>query len=328
MNEADSQRIAAELENQGYQPAGEISQADLVIINSCIVRESAENRVYGLLNNLKKSKVILTGCLAGWALRDKSGKNLQVLKNRIGEKIEIKLTQDLADFKTEQKQNNKQDWAYIPISNGCNNFCSYCIVPYARGRETNRLKQAIIKDIYCALGKGLNRIMLLGQNVNSADNFAELLESVAQIQGVEKLTFMSANPQDFNSQLIEVIANNPNISRQIHIPLQSGDDKILKKMNRRYTRQDYLDLIKQIKKKVPEAEFTTDILIGFPGETKKAFENTVEVCKQVGFKQAFLNKYSPRPGTVAAKNYEDNIPMDEKKRRWQILEELINQTHL
>lgn len=332
MNEADSQRIATKLENQGYQPACKIDKADLVIINSCIVRESAENRVYGLINNLKDNnqKIILTGCLAGWALKDKTKKNLNTLKDRIGDNIKVKLTQDLADFETEQKQNNGQDWAYIPISNGCNNFCSYCIVPYARGRETYRDKNEIIKDVHCALEKRNNRIMLLGQNVNSWQNdengFANLLNEIAQIQGIEKLTFMSANPQDFNSQLIEVIANNPNISRQLHIPLQSGDDEILRKMNRPYTAKKYLDLIKEIKEKVPEAEFTTDILIGFPGETKEAFQNTIEVCKQVGFKQAFLNKYSPRPGTVAADNYKDSIPMDEKKRRWQILENLTNQT--
>jgi tRNA-2-methylthio-N6-dimethylallyladenosine synthase len=330
MNEADSQRIATKLENKGYHSTKNINQADLVVINSCVVRESAENRVYGLINNLKDNnqKIILTGCLAGWALRDKTKKNLNKLKDRIGNKIDIKLTQDMAGFDIEQKQKENQDWAYIPISNGCNNFCSYCIVPYARGRETSRSQEEIIKDVHCALKKGNNQIMLLGQNVNSwqgkKNGFANLLNQIAQIDGVKKLTFMSANPQDFNSQLIKVIASNPNISRQLHIPLQSGDNKILKKMNRPYTQQDYLDLISAIKKEIPKAEFTTDILIGFPGETKKAFQNTVKVCKKVGFKQAFLNKYSPRPGTVATSNYKDNIPMDEKKRRWKILEELIN----
>lgn len=344
MNEADSQRIATKLENEGYKPACKIDKADIVIINSCIVRESAENRVYGLINNILQSPdanpkhLILTGCLAGWALRDKTKKNLNILKDRVSEKIKVKLTQDLAGFESKQKQNKEQDWAYIPISNGCNNFCSYCIVPYARGRETYRDKEEIIRDIHCALEKGNSRIMLLGQNVNSwhADlksstkqncGFANLLNAIAQIKGIEKLTFMSANPQDFNSQLIDVIANNPNISRQLHIPLQSGDNEILKKMNRPYTAKDYLDLIKKIKAKVPKVEFTTDILIGFPGETKKAFQNTVKVCKQVGFKQAFLNKYSPRPGTAAAENYKDNIPMKEKKRRWKILENLINKKH-
>ncbi len=334
MNEADSQRIATKLEAQGYQPAKDLNQADLVVINSCIVRESAENRVYGLINNLHESLItntkhlVLTGCLAGWALRDKFGKNLVTLKDRIGENIEIKLTSDLAGFEVKQKQTD-QERAYIPISNGCNNFCSYCIVPYARGRESCRPKDEIIKDVNCALKRGNNRIMLLGQNVNSWRDgkitFAKLLNEVAQIQGIEKLTFMSAHPQDFSSQLIKVIANNKDISRQIHIPLQSGDNEILQKMNRSYSSQDYLDLIKRIKEKIPGAEFTTDIIVGFPGETKQAFQNTLNVCKQVNFKRAFLNKYSPRPGTAAAQKYEDDIPMKEKKRRWQILEKLINQ---
>jgi len=285
LNFADSERVAAALEKQGYQPSESIEKANLVVINSCIVRESAENRVYGLLNKLKvknaKCKVILTGCLA----------------------------------------------------------CSYCIVPYARGREVYRSAEEIIKDMHCAVKQGYSKIMLLGQNVNTwvnadlrgeehtrinADSFADLLNIVANINGVEEVTFMSANPRDFSDKLIKVIAENKTISREIHLPVQSGDNDILKAMNRGYTREDYLNLIDRIKRKIPKAEITTDLLVGFPGETNQAFKNTVNLCRQVNFKRAFINKYSPRPGTAAAKKYEDSVPHPTKKKRWQALEDLIN----
>jgi tRNA-2-methylthio-N6-dimethylallyladenosine synthase len=343
MNFADSERVATALEKKGYKPAKNIEEADLVVINSCIVRESAENRVYGLINNLHKSKItnhksiILTGCLAGWALRNKRT-NLNKLRKRIGDEIKIKLIEDIADLDI-NPQRSSTEWAYVPISNGCNHFCSYCIVPYARGRETYRSIEEITNDVYCALKQGYSQIMLLGQNVNTwcnaehrgkkesqnnADNFAQLLEVVAKIKGVEKVTFMSANPRDFSDQLITVIAENKNVSREIHLPVQSGDNQVLKAMSRGYTREDYLILVEKLKKNIPEVKITTDLLVGFPNETEKAFQNTVDLCKQVGFKRAFISKYSPRPGTAAAENYEDNISMKVKKQRWQVLEELIN----
>jgi len=341
LNFADSERVATALEKQGYQPSESIEKANLVVINSCIVRESAENRVYGLLNKLKvknaKCKVILTGCLAGWALRN-GRVNLNKLKKRTGNKVEIKLIEDIADFDV-QAQRKSDDYGYVPISNGCNHFCSYCIVPYARGREVYRSAEEIIKDMHCAVKQGYSKIMLLGQNVNTwvnadfrgeehtrinADSFADLLNIVANINGVEEVTFMSANPRDFSDKLIKVIAENKTISREIHLPVQSGDNDILKAMNRGYTREDYLNLIDRIKRKIPKAEITTDLLVGFPGETNQAFKNTVNLCRQVNFKRAFINKYSPRPGTAAAKKYEDSVPHPTKKKRWQALEDLIN----
>ncbi len=339
------------LEKQGYQPAESIEDADLVVINSCIVRESAENRVYGLINNLLKSKsyklkankIILTGCLAGWALRN-GRVNLNKLRKRIGDKVKIKLIEDIADFDI-QAQRESKNWGYVPISNGCNHYCSYCIVPYARGRETYRPAEDIIRDIHCALKQGYTKIMLLGQNVNtwrstnpntskvksvdtlevdSATNFAELIDKVAKIKRMKEVTFMSANPRDFSDELIAVIAKNENISREIHLPVQSGDNKILKTMNRGYTREDYLELVEKIKEAIAEVEITTDLLVGFPGETNEAFQNTVDLCKKVEFKRAFINKYSPRPGTAAAEKYQDSVPHPVKKHRWQVLENLIN----
>ncbi|MFH1561629.1 MAG: MiaB/RimO family radical SAM methylthiotransferase [Patescibacteria group bacterium] len=314
MNVADSQRVETALERKGLKKSKTIKEADLVVINSCIVRESAENRVYGLLNKLKGKQVILTGCLAGWLIKNKQ-------KLRGDYKVEIKAIEELAGF--DQAQKHQGEIGYIPISNGCNNFCSYCIVPYARGRETYRQQVNILKDVNCAVKKGLGQIMLLGQNVNSYPDFPKLVEEVAKVEGVKLLSFMSANPRNFSDKLIKVIAKRPNISREIHIPIQSGDNQILKAMNRGYTGQNYLSLIRKIKKTIPEAEITTDILIGFPGETESAFQNTIKLCQKIGFKKAYLNKYSPRPGTKAS-GLPDNIPPKEKKRRWQMLEKLIN----
>lgn len=333
MNEADSERIRRAFLQQGYQETNQINQAQLVIINSCIVRQSAENRVYGLINNLKKRekppRIILTGCLAGWALRNKSQGPLRLLRKRVGEEVEIILTEKLADFNLPpQREGGKI--AYIPISTGCNHFCSYCIVPFSRGREKSRSPRIILQEVKKAVKEGYFHIILLGQNVNSYGkdlkgkiDFAQLLAAVAATAGVKKVDFISANPGDFSSCLIETIARYPNISRTIHLPVQSGDNKILKKMNRPYTAEQYLALIKKIKRVIPEAEFTTDIIVGFPGETKKQFQNTVRLCRQVGFKRAFIARYSPRPGTAAAR-MKDDVPPEEKKRRWKILEKLIN----
>ena len=329
MNLADSERIAKTFSDKGFLLVKNTNDADLIIINSCIVRESAENRVYGLVNNLSKlpgKKIIITGCLAGWALNDKTGKNLKVLKRKTKNKADVILTDDLTDFSVRPLLLEKE-MAWVPISNGCNNFCSYCIVPYARGREVSRPFNHIIADAKSRAKNGFSKITLLGQNVNSYGAglalFPHLLESVAEIPGVEFVDFMSSNPWDFSDDLIKVISENKNISRTIHLPVQSGDDQILKKMNRQYTANDYLKLVEKIKKAIVEISFTTDIIVGFPGETKKQFKNTVSLCKKVGFKKAYINKYSPRPGTLSARLV-DNVKSPEKKRRWQVLEKLIN----
>ena len=346
LNVADSERIKTIFEKKGYSLVEKIEEADLVIINSCVVRESAENRVYGLIRNCqiinRKCQIILTGCLAGWALRDKTKKNLKILKEKTKNKVKIILFEDLADFKIKPKrQTGKNKPAYIPISTGCNHFCSYCIVPYTRGPEKYRSVNEITGEIVCAIKQGFSKFILLGQNVNAwkaeapsvrqltkfaaeVKNFPQLLDTIAKMKGVKEVSFLSANPWDFSEELIKVIARRKNISKEIHLPVQYGSDKILKLMNRGYTAADYLNLIKRVRKRIPEAEFTTDILIGFPGETKKDFQKTVQLCRKAKFKSAFLNKYSPRPGTTAAKKFKNNIPQKEKKRRWQILEKLIN----
>jgi len=371
-NEADSQRIAAKLIQKGYKEAKDIKSADLVVINSCIVRQSAENRVYGLIKNLKKLEVggrklevVLTGCLAGWALKDKTGKSLRNLRRKIGEDVQVVLTEKLAGFDTLPLRNFgklDKDTALIPVSWGCSQYCSYCIVPYARGLVRHRKAEEILEEVKEAVRgqRGRSHIILLGENVNvwqdkcknqnvipkrrdkmtiqnaklksqisnlkskikNITTFPQLLVAVAETKGVELVEFMSPNPWDFSDELIEVIAKYPNISKTIHLPLQSGDDKILKKMNRPYTAKNYLNLA--LKLKAVSCKLSTDLIVGFPGETKKALGNTVKLCRKIGFVKAYIARYSPRPGTASAKLYRDDVPNCEKKRRWQILEKLIN----
>jgi tRNA-2-methylthio-N6-dimethylallyladenosine synthase len=315
-NEADTERIRAFYWQNGYEEVDDWKKADLVIINSCVVRESAENRVYGLINEIRKSqkkiKILLTGCLVGILGRKKiKGVDEMLPIKKIGFELE--------------PLREKSGAALIPISNGCDHFCSYCIVPYSRGREVSRPMVEILNEVNKAVRNGFEEVVLIGQNVNSygKGKFPDLLEKVAK-KKLKKISFVSSNPWDFSDRLIEVVAKNKNIDRLIHLPLQSGDDEILRKMNRKYTAKEYLDLVKKIRKRIKGVRFSTDIIVGFPGEDEKAWQNTVEMCKKVGFEIAYLNKYSPRAGTVSAKLYKDDIPMVVKKERWQELNKLIN----
>ena len=307
-NTADSERVAAVLERRGYKKARSIKFADYVVINTCMIRESAENRVYGLLNNLeklkiknKKLKIILTGCMVGMAIRDETGKFMRRLREKFSMVDEFLPMEEIG---FDPPLRGEADHALVPISNGCNNFCTYCVVPYTRGREISRPFTDIISECEQLRKSGYKQITLLGQNVNSygkdlrtplrgrvrlsATNFASLLETVAKI-GFEKVDFISSNPQDFSKELINVIAKNKNISREIHLPLQSGDDEILKKMNRRYTCDQYLKLVQGLRSKIKDLKLSTDVIVGFPTETEEQFQNTVKLCKKVGFFKAYIS---------------------------------------
>ncbi|MEI7616826.1 MAG: MiaB/RimO family radical SAM methylthiotransferase, partial [Actinomycetota bacterium] len=345
-----------------YQPADNIESADIVIINSCAVRDSAENRVYGLVKNLKILKkkksnleVIVTGCVPGASSREKSGRQKKKLTKGLRD-FARPVDASQFDFEIKPKRGNPKIIS-IPISNGCNNFCSYCVVPLARGPEVSRSMKEIIDEAKIAIKNGGEEIMLIGQNVNSygADLikdakkyklpsgreikpvivkhlgkyrlptlFPYLLEEICKIKGVKKVSFMSSNPWDFSDELINVIAKYPQINREIHIPLQSGDDEVLKRMNRWYTRDGYLKLIKKIRNKILGVSFTTDIIVGFPGETKAQFEKTVDLAKKINFNIAHIACYSPRLGTMSEKNFKNDVPILEKKRRLHILDEIIN----
>ncbi|MEK7633555.1 MAG: radical SAM protein [Patescibacteria group bacterium] len=384
-NHADSVRIVFYLKAQGMKPAGSYEKANYIVINTCMIRESAENRVYGLVNNLSKLKIencklkiIVTGCMTGMALKDKTGKFLKLLKKRLPGVDEFLAIEEIG-FDTTPLRVDKTS-AFVPISNGCNNFCTYCVVPYTRGREKSLPYQDIIKECLKLKKKGYKSITLLGQNVNSygADLinvardtsllrgsaeylrnplleeplhsqhnlkrlkpiyvkhlgryriptlFPYLLEQVAKI-GFEKVDFISSNPWDFSDELIDVIARNKNITRTIHLPVQSGDDNVLKRMNRWYTRDEYLNLVANLKFKIKNLKLTTDIIVGFCGETEKEFKNTVKLCKKVGFSWAFVSVYSQRPMAAAAKILKDDVPHPVKDKRWKILDDMINKPHL
>lgn len=313
MNIADSERIAAVLELKGYSPTDE-KRADLIIINACSVRQKAVDRIWGVVKNWQKQKkeIIITGCV------------LPSDRKKLAEKgIGYKNFSQI-DFDPNFITYNLSRITYIPIMAGCDNFCSYCAVPFTRGREKSRAEKEIIDDVERALKNGSKNILLLGQNVNSYKfGFARLLKKIDNLPAKFAFNFMSSNPHDMTDEIIDTFSKLKKWSHELHLPLQSGDDEILKAMNRKYDSAQYLKLIKNLKLKIKKLVLTTDIIVGFPGETKAQFNNTVKICKKIGFKKAYLGQYSPRPGTVSAK-MDDNVPSLEKKRRWLVLNKLIN----
>jgi len=356
-NEADSERIAALYQKKGYQPAENLEQADVVIINTCSVRQSAEHRVGGLLSNIKyqisnikktnkkskkiKPKIVLAGCMLRYGISDLMRRYPQIDEFLRVEEVGF----DLQPLREDRKE------ALVPIMEGCNNFCSYCVVPYARGREKSRPFEGIICEVEKLVKQGYREITLIGQNVNAYGKdleianikkqiskiqiknqkeivrkyrtpFALLLAVLDKIPKLKKVSFLTSNPWDLTDEIIQSMKL-PKIDRYLHLPVQSGDDEILKKMNRPYTASQYISLINKIRERIPEIKIGTDIIVGFPGETKEQFENTVKLCKKANFEKVYISKYSPRPGTVAFKLKDDVSPL-EKKRRWRILEELVN----
>lgn len=363
-NYADSQRITSYYVARGYKSSASIKSASEIVINTCMIRQTAEDRVTGLVKNIAsaswrsrkiKPKIVVSGCMVGMVARDESGKYLKALKKRMPEVDEFLPLEEVGfDYPAVR---NDLTHAWVPISNGCNNFCTFCVVPFTRGREVSRPFADIIAEIKELAKNGCREVTLLGQNVNSygADLvknkrgykspngkvvkpvmvkhlgrfriptlFPHLLSDVCKIKGIEIVKFISSNPWDFSDELIEVIAKNPKIDRNIHLAVQSGDDKILKNMNRWYTKKEYVQLVQKIKDKIPQAQISTDIIVGFPGETEKQFENTVKLAKEVGFAYGYVSKYSQRPNTTAAKLQKDDITHAEKQRRWLILDQLIN----
>ena len=314
MNKSDSERIASILKKQGYLPALKEAEADLILINVCSVRQSAVNRVYAKVNKyFKKKKIILTGCVL------KEDKNK--LKNKVSEFWHPDYYFECLPIHQSKFQ------AFLPIMTGCNNFCAYCVVPYTRGREKSRPAKEIIREIKSLVKKDYKEVILLGQNVNSYKdknvNFPKLLKKINNIKGNFKINFITSHPKDMSDELIETMAKCQKLIKEIHLPVQSGDNEILKKMNRHYTASHYKKLIRKIKQKIPGIKISTDIIVGFPGETKKQFQNTVKLAKEIKFEKAYVSKYSPRPGTLAFK-LKDNVSPQDKKTRWQILEKLIN----
>lgn len=363
-NTADSERIASFYEARGYTKAPSLRTADDIIINTCMVRQKAEDRVYGLVHNLSKwkrekgsaLKIIVTGCMVGMAVRDRTGTMLSLLKKKMPAVDEFLPIEEVGFDHAPVRTDPSHAW--VPITNGCNNFCTFCVVPFTRGREVSRPFEEILRECHALAQQGYTHVTLVGQNVNSygADIvkahgkrqtekgrityvkqlgrlriptlFPFLLEEVCAIEGIERIDFISSNPWDFSDDLIETIAKNPKISRHIHLPVQSGDNDVLRRMNRWYTRDEYLQLVAKLRSKIAHVTLSTDIIVGFPGESVSAFEQTVDLVKRVGFTKAYVAMYSDRPMTTAHTMYRDDVPYAEKKRRWKILEDLVNKENL
>lgn len=331
MNTADAEKIAAYYQARGWELAKRIEEADEIVINSCVVRQSAENRVYGLINKFKKTmkkpkilkrKIILAGCMVGLYGKEK-------LRGKLPEVSEFWSHKDCRrrwqkTLKKNGKIRRKNEHAFVVIMEGCDNFCAYCVVPYSRGREKSKPIREIICEVENLIKKGVRHITLLGQNVNSygKNHFAGLLTILNEIKGLKKISFLTSNPHDMTDDIIEAMKL-PKVDRYLHLPVQSGDNEILRRMKRKYTAEQYIKLVKKIRKKIPHIKISTDIIVGFPGETEKQFQKTLDLCKKADFVKAYIAKYSPRPGT-AAYRLKDDISAEEKKRRWRILEDLIN----
>ena len=345
MNSRDSEKLVGILEKVGYEVIEEETKADFVIYNTCTVRDNANQRVYGRLGALHHQKkknpnmrIALCGCMMQEdAVIEKLKKSYRFVNLIFGTHNIYKFAELLAasfeedgmvidiwkdtdkiveDLPVERKYFFKSG---INIMFGCNNFCSYCIVPYVRGRERSRNSADIIREIEALVKEGVVEVMLLGQNVNSYGKnleenitFAELLQKIEAIEGLERIRFMTSHPKDLSDELIEVMKNSKKICKHLHLPMQSGSTRILKEMNRRYTKESYLELANKIKTTIPDISLTTDIIVGFPGETPEDVDETIDVVRKVGFDNAFTFIYSKRTGTPAAA-MENQVPEEEVK---------------
>ena len=356
MNLHESEKIAGILRGMGYEETQQKEDADIIVFNTCCIRENAENHAFGnigALKQLKKQKkdllIVVGGCMTQEKGKTEQLKekfpfidimfgtlNLEELQSLIERKLtqkkkvisiretEGEIVEDIQPFRASYPN------AWVNIMYGCNNFCSYCIVPYVRGRERSRNPENIIREVEQLVKEGYKEITLLGQNVNSYGTdgktgmtFAQLLDRVASIEGKFRLRFMTSHPKDFNEDVVKVMQKHRKICRLVHLPVQSGSNAVLQAMNRRYTREKYLQEIQMLRSYFPEAEVTTDLIVGFPGETEEDYLQTEDLVKQVDYASAFTFVYSKRNGTKAA-TMENQIPEDVQKDRIIRLVELVN----
>jgi tRNA-2-methylthio-N6-dimethylallyladenosine synthase len=351
MNDFDSELMAGLLENVGYQPTELLREADVILINTCCVRESAENKVWGLLGSLKKYKrnkpglvIGVSGCLSqqeGMAeeiqrrfpivdliLGTHNRHELPILIDevRVGRGPVARVRREAGElFEGLPVRRRSGLRAWVPVTYGCNNFCTYCVVPHVRGRERSRRPADILGEVRGLVGAGYREVTLLGQNVNSygrdlgeAIDFADLLLELEQVEGLWRIRFTTSHPRDFPDKLIATIARASKVCEHIHLPVQSGSNRTLHRMNRGYTREDYLKLIEKIRTEIPGVAFSTDLMVGFPGETRDDFADTLNLVHQAQYDQAFTFVYNPRRGTPAA-GWSDQVPAAEKSARIQEL---------
>lgn len=342
MNVADTEVIFSILKKNGYTRTEDIDSADIIMANTCSIRDNAEQRILGRIEQFvlqRRDREVIIGILGCMAERMKeqllsSGKvdivagpdtyrKLPELLEAASEghpQIDVILSREetYSDISPVRIDKNGVS-AFISIMRGCNNVCSYCVVPYTRGTERSRNAKSIVREACECFNKGYREVTLLGQNVDSYRfediTFAKLLEMVAQVSPLLRVRFSTSNPQDISNEVIETIARYPNICHHIHLPVQSGSDRILEKMRRRYTREGYLNRVKKIREVIPDCAITTDVIAGFCSETLDDHRDTLSLFKEVGFDAAYMFYYSERPGTLAAKKYADDVPLDEKTRR-------------
>ena len=343
LNVHESEKLAGVLKKRGFLPANKLEDADIIIYNTCAIREGAEDRVFGNVGALKKLKrehkdkiIAVCGCMTQQKAKAEKlyevfpfidiifgTSNLYKFEEFLDKKTKRLLAYD-EDFNLEGENmpfyRTSGENAWVNIMQGCNNFCTYCIVPYVRGRERSRAHEDILKEVKEAVNSGFKLITLLGQNVNSYGkdcgeiSFAELLKRVADIEGDFKIAFITSHPKDLTSEVIDIVAQNDKLLKEIHLPVQSGSNSVLERMNRKYTVEKYLSIINEIKAKITNVRLTTDIIVGFPGETEEDFEKTCELIKKVKYDGIFAFMYSVREGTVAEK-MDGQIPFEIKNKR-------------
>ena len=353
MNENDSERLAGQLRSLGYESTDYKEQADLILINTCCVRESAEKKIYGKIGEMKRLKqenpnliIGIAGCMAQKD-KDKLFKKAPHIDLVMGTHNTHQLTELLRELESSQQKvlavwdqaerlvpdvptiRKSTISAWVPIMYGCNNFCTYCIVPYVRGRERSRPVEDIVNEIKQLGADGFKEITLLGQNVNSYGkdsgdtDFAGLLQEIDNIDTIERIRYMTSHPRNMSEQVVKVVADSKRICHQFHLPIQSGSDEILRRMNRGYTTASYRQLVETIRQKMPHASLTTDIIVGFPGETEELFRETLEFLQEIRFDMAYTFLYSLRSGTPAA-TMADQIPLPVKKERLKQLMDIQN----
>ncbi len=349
MNVADSEVVASIMKMAGYDVCENIDEADAIFLNTCSVRENAENKIYNRLDTLnaerRKGRQLIIGILGCMAERVKSdlienhhadlvaGPDAYlrlpdlIAQVEVGGKaidVDLSLTETYRDIVPQRISNNRVS-GYVSIMRGCNNFCHYCIVPYTRGRERSRDVDSILREVDDLCQRGYKEVTLLGQNVNSYNfdgiTFPQLLRKVAESVPSMRVRFTTSHPKDMSDETLHVIADVPNVCKHIHLPVQSGSNKILKLMNRKYTREWYLDRVDAIRRIIPDCGLSTDIFVGYHGETEEDHQMSLSLMREVGYDSAFMFKYSERPGTYASKHLPDNVPEEEKIRR---LNELIH----
>ena len=343
MNKADSERLAGALHGLGFRESASPKEAGVIVLNSCVVRQSAEDKVTGMITSLKPLKqrdperiVALMGCMVGPKTGDlerrypyvdvfmapqQYGPLIDLLGERFGMDVEGCL-QNLAPVKPHVT-------TYVPIIHGCDEFCSFCIIPYRRGRQQSRPVEDVVREVELLAQRGVREVTLLGQTVDAyghdlpdRPDLADLLEAVHPIEGLERIRFLTSHPRFMSDRIIQAVADSPKVCEHFNLPFQAGDDEVLLNMRRSYTRDDYLRLVDRIRAAIPDVSMSTDVIVGFPGETDEQFQATLDIIRDVRFDKVHTAAYSTRPGTIAARRMEDDVPDHEKRARLQAIEEL------